>query len=142
MMLTEIFDACKNEPKQLKIHESILQSEKLIKDNYDMMQLYAPSLSIDVREKIRGIIDSYPASFNKTNLRLMMMQDGTGNILSMQNYLYCRTKFGNTMDLITGDGGFDFSIDFGSSGLVFAAGTNSGIFLSTIPIFTNSGRIS
>jgi DNA polymerase-1 len=79
VMLTEIFDACKNESKPLKIHESILESEKLIKDNYDMMQLYAPSLSIDVREKIRGIIDEYPVGFNKTNIRMMMMQDGTGN---------------------------------------------------------------
>jgi hypothetical protein len=44
-----------------------------------MMQLYAPSLSIDVRTKIRDIIENYPTSFNKTNLRMMMMQDGTGN---------------------------------------------------------------
>ena len=79
VMLTEIFDSCKNEAKPLKIHESILESENLIKDNYDMMQLYAPSLSIDVRTKIRDIIDNYPAGFNKTNLRMMMMQDGTGN---------------------------------------------------------------
>jgi hypothetical protein len=32
-----------------------------------------------VREKIRGIIDEYPVGFNKTNIRMMMMQDGTGN---------------------------------------------------------------
>ena len=28
------------------------------------------------------------------------------------NLLYCFEKYGNSMDLITGDGGFDFSIDF------------------------------
>ena len=78
VMLTEIFDACKNEAKPLKFHESIISSEKLIKDNYDIMQLYAPSLSIDTRTKIRDIIDNYPTGFNKTNLRLMMMKDGTG----------------------------------------------------------------
>ena len=38
--------------------------------------------------------------------------DQTGNILSMDNYIYCREKYGSTMDLITGDGGFDFSMDF------------------------------
>lgn len=79
VLLTEIMDSCKNEAKPLAFHNSILEAESLIKDNYDMMQLYAPSLSIGVREKIRDIIDNYPASFNKTNLRKMMMEDGTGN---------------------------------------------------------------
>ena len=79
VLLTEIMDSCKNETKPLTFHNSILEAESLIKDNYDMMQLYAPSLSIGVREKIRDIIDNYPSSFNKTNLRKMMMEDGTGN---------------------------------------------------------------
>ena len=79
VLLTEIMDSCKNEAKPLTFHNSILEAESLIKDNYDMMQLYAPSLSIGVRERIRDIIDNYPASFNKTNLRKMMMEDGTGN---------------------------------------------------------------
>jgi 23S rRNA U2552 (ribose-2'-O)-methylase RlmE/FtsJ len=38
--------------------------------------------------------------------------DQTGNILSMDNYIHCREKYGSSMDLITGDGGFDFSMDF------------------------------
>jgi len=38
--------------------------------------------------------------------------DQTGNILSMDNYIHCRETYGSTMDLITGDGGFDFSLDF------------------------------
>lgn len=52
--------------------------------------------------------------FLKSNPNVMLENgaDGTGNILSMDNFLYCRAKYGNTMDLITGDGGFDFSVDF------------------------------
>jgi len=38
--------------------------------------------------------------------------DQTGNILSIENFDYCCEKYGSTMDIITGDGGFDFSIDF------------------------------
>ena len=38
--------------------------------------------------------------------------DNTGNILSLQNFEYCKDKYGSSMDLITADGGFDFSIDF------------------------------
>jgi 23S rRNA U2552 (ribose-2'-O)-methylase RlmE/FtsJ len=39
-------------------------------------------------------------------------RDGTGNILSIENLDYCREKYGSSMDIITGDGGFDFSVDF------------------------------
>ena len=37
---------------------------------------------------------------------------GTGDILSLENFLYCNEKYASSMDIITGDGGFDFSMDF------------------------------
>jgi hypothetical protein len=37
---------------------------------------------------------------------------GTGDILSFDNFIYCIEKYGSSMDIITGDGGFDFSMDF------------------------------
>jgi 23S rRNA U2552 (ribose-2'-O)-methylase RlmE/FtsJ len=39
-------------------------------------------------------------------------EDKTGNILSLENFKYCKEKYGLSMDLITADGGFDFSLDF------------------------------
>ena len=38
--------------------------------------------------------------------------DKTGNILVLENLDYCVTKYGSSMDIITADGGFDFSVDF------------------------------
>lgn len=38
--------------------------------------------------------------------------DLTGNILSLENFDYIVDKYGGKMDIITADGGFDFSIDF------------------------------
>ena len=38
--------------------------------------------------------------------------DGTGNLFNINNLYYCREKYGNKMDLITADGGFDYSVDF------------------------------
>ena len=38
--------------------------------------------------------------------------DKTGNILSLQNLEHCKNKYASSMELITGDGGFDFSVDF------------------------------
>ena len=37
---------------------------------------------------------------------------GTGDILSVENFAYCVEKYGSKMDLITADGGFDFSSNF------------------------------
>jgi len=41
-------------------------------------------------------------------------KDKTGNILSIQNFIHCKEKYKSSMDFITADGGFDFSIDFNS----------------------------
>ena len=39
-------------------------------------------------------------------------QDGTGNLYEPCNLEYCMRKYQNSMDFITADGGFDFSIAF------------------------------
>jgi|TARA_B110000093_G_scaffold126359_1_gene135225 23S rRNA U2552 (ribose-2'-O)-methylase RlmE/FtsJ len=37
---------------------------------------------------------------------------GTGDLMEVDNLKYCNDKYKNSMDIITADGGFDFSIDF------------------------------
>lgn len=39
-------------------------------------------------------------------------KDGTGNLYNPENYKYCMEKYKNSMDFITGDGGFDFSVNY------------------------------
>lgn len=38
--------------------------------------------------------------------------DGRGDLMNAENLRYCYTKYKGTMNLITADGGFDFSVDF------------------------------
>ena len=38
--------------------------------------------------------------------------DQTGNILSLDNFEYISKKYASSIDIVTADGGFDFSIDF------------------------------
>ena len=38
--------------------------------------------------------------------------DKTGNLYHPENFKYCIEKYGNSMNFITGDGGFDFSVDY------------------------------
>lgn len=49
---------------------------------------------------------------NNPNVFIEEGEDGTGDILKLENFVYCKNKYGSSMDLITADGGFDFSIDF------------------------------
>jgi 23S rRNA U2552 (ribose-2'-O)-methylase RlmE/FtsJ len=40
--------------------------------------------------------------------------DNTGNLYNLDNIKYLQARFGNTMDIVTADGGFDFSVDYNS----------------------------
>ena len=49
---------------------------------------------------------------NNKNVIIETGPDNTGNILNPTNYKFCAMKYLNQFDIMTGDGGFDFSIDF------------------------------
>ena len=49
---------------------------------------------------------------NNSNVKIINGADGTGDILKIENYAYCKDNFMNSMDIITADGGIDVSIDF------------------------------
>ena len=49
---------------------------------------------------------------NNPNVKIINGQDGTGDILKLENYNYCKDHFMNSMDIITADGGIDVSNDF------------------------------
>jgi len=46
------------------------------------------------------------------NVHIETGADRTGNLLSIENLKYCKEKYGSSMNFITADGGFDFSLDF------------------------------
>lgn len=46
------------------------------------------------------------------NVFIERARDGTGDILNIDNFNYCYEKYKNSMEIITADGGFDFSHDF------------------------------
>ena len=49
---------------------------------------------------------------NNKNVIIERGVDGTGNLYNVNNYEHCINKYKNSMNIITGDGGFDFSIDY------------------------------
>ena len=46
------------------------------------------------------------------NIYLEYGSDNSGDILNIENFVYVCEKYGSSMDIVTGDGGFDFSGDF------------------------------
>lgn len=46
------------------------------------------------------------------NVKIERGATGTGDLLEAENLKYCNDKYKNSMNIITADGGFDFSIDF------------------------------
>ena len=46
------------------------------------------------------------------NVSLENGEDNTGNILTLENFVHVVNKYHSKMDIITADGGFDFSMDF------------------------------
>ena len=49
---------------------------------------------------------------NNPNVKIINGDDGTGDILKLVNYKYCKEHFMNSVDIITADGGIDVSNDF------------------------------
>lgn len=66
----------------------------------------------DSNNNIPGWRKSQTFLKNNENVIIENGADGTGNLLNIDNFYYCKEKYGGSMNMITGDGGFDFSTDF------------------------------
>jgi DNA polymerase-1 len=79
---SDILNHCKNQldESEIKAYRNVLENEDLLKRNYQMMQLYAPMLTIDAKKLVSDTLQDADKSFNKTELIKMMMKDGFGEI--------------------------------------------------------------
>jgi len=62
--------------------------------------------SIPGWKKSKQFLDKHP------NVIVEAGDTGTGDITRASNLKHCHEKYGGSMDLVTADGGFDFSVDF------------------------------
>jgi len=81
----DLFDFCRNDNTGLKMFSSILESEELIRENYKIMQLYSPAISIQTKSKIQHTLDNFKPEFNKTEVIKRMREDGFGDKWSPSN---------------------------------------------------------
>jgi DNA polymerase-1 len=77
--LDDLYEYCENDNTGLKVFSSILESKNKIKDNYKIMQLYSPAISVQTKNKIQYALDNFEATFNKTEVIKRMKEDGFGD---------------------------------------------------------------
>ena len=88
--------------------EALLYERKNPNDTYTGMTLLDEhaDTNIPAWKKSQHFLKENP------NVLLENGIDGTGNILSLDNFEYVTKKYESSIDLVTADGGFDFSFDF------------------------------
>jgi 23S rRNA U2552 (ribose-2'-O)-methylase RlmE/FtsJ len=86
--------------------EAIEHLRKNIHDRYYGMTLINEDPNVPGWNKANKFLDTHP------NVTIEYGATGTGDLLEVDNLKFCNDKYKNSMDIITADGGFDFSIDF------------------------------
>ena len=76
----DIYNYCDKVEKKLKVHTSILENKNVIEDNYKLMQLYSPSISVQSRKKINYTLKNADLAFNKTAILKAMYKIGFGEL--------------------------------------------------------------
>jgi 5'-3' exonuclease len=76
--IDEIVKHCKGVDSKLQAYRNIIEKQDLVRQNYKIMQLYAPLISIQDKDKIKATINDACQEFNKTGVLKLMMEDGFG----------------------------------------------------------------
>ena len=78
MTLKDIFSFCENVDSKAKFFSNVLEYQDIVISNYKLMQLYAPAISLQSKEKVNYALDNFEYDYNKTEILRMMNQDGFG----------------------------------------------------------------
>ena len=73
---------------------------------------YGMTLIDDVNHNVPGWRKSKHFLLNNPNVIIERGLDGTGDLTKAENLRHCYDTFNGQMDIITGDGGFDFSFQY------------------------------
>ena len=77
-LVEDIIKRCKEVDSNLKIYKNVIENQNLVTQNYQLMQLYSPSISPQGKMKLRYALDNFVPEFNQTGTKAMMIKDGFG----------------------------------------------------------------
>ena len=78
--IDDVVDYCREQGNKIKVYENILNNIQLVRDNYKIMQLYSPQVSIQTKVEIEQIFNTFQPQTNLFNFKKMMVQDGVGTL--------------------------------------------------------------
>jgi len=67
-----------SEKTNVKIYQTVLERQDVLKRNYQIMQLYTPALSIEAKKHMREVVNDFEFEWSKTSVITMMAKDGFG----------------------------------------------------------------
>lgn len=74
-----LYDYCKDrQEEKVKVYKSIVENIEIVKENYKLMQLYAPNIHLQGKQSVRAAVEDFQLEFNKTGVICMMNEDGFG----------------------------------------------------------------
>lgn len=86
--------------------EATMYNRKNKNDNYYGITLLDSNSNVPGWKKSKNFLEKH------SNIFLEKGQDNTGNIFNENNFMYLKNKFKKKFEIITGDGGIDFSADY------------------------------
>ena len=79
--LKQLFEKCNKEKDgQYKIFSDILLEKQKVEENYKIMQLYSPNISLSSKRHIRLSIEEFKPSFNQTSFVKNTIKDGFSDL--------------------------------------------------------------
>ena len=76
--LQHIVDSC--EDKKGKVFERLIEGQNRVKENYKLMQLYSPTMSIQSKQSVDWNLNNFDHEFNYIEILKMMRDDGFGEL--------------------------------------------------------------
>jgi DNA polymerase-1 len=78
LTIQELIDFCSQQGNKVKAYSNICENSDVIKDNYKIMQLSSPQISIQTKLQINNVLTSFEPQMNHTEFKKMSIQDGFG----------------------------------------------------------------
>lgn len=72
----DIMEHCEEIEKPKKIHEAILEYSELVEENYQIMQLYSPSIANLHKKQINFSLEEFVPNMNKLEITKKLVSDG------------------------------------------------------------------
>lgn len=78
--IDDVLDYCRQQGTKVKAFENIVNNAQVIRDNYKIMQLYSPQVSIQTKVEIEAVFDNFKPQMSFFNFKKMMVEDGIGTL--------------------------------------------------------------